>query len=50
MITRKFDFVRKEVEEYYTSFFHKNNEAQICPKIKNKLRTIGARLKGELRV
>ena len=24
--------------------FHKNNEAQICPKIKNKLRTIEARL------
>ena len=33
----------------YTLFFlqeqfYKNNEAQICPKIKNKLRTIEARL------
>ena len=24
--------------------FYKNNEAQICPKIKNKLRTIEARI------
>ena len=27
-----------------TILYYKNNEAQICPKIKNKLRTIEARL------
>ena len=29
------------------AFFYKNNETQICPKIKNKLRAIEARLQGE---
>ena len=28
----------------FHAFFNKNNEAQICPKVKNKLRTIEARL------
>ena len=36
----------------YTLFikeqFYKNNEAQICPKIKNKLRTIEARLQMQI--
>ena len=29
-------------------FFYKNNEAQICPKIKNKLRAIEARLQMQI--
>ena len=29
-------------------FFYKNNEAQICPKVKNKLRTIEARLQMQM--
>ena len=29
--------------------FYKNNEAQICPKIKNKLRTIEARLQMQIK-
>ena len=29
-------------------FFHKNNEAQICPKINNKLKTFEARLQMQM--
>ena len=31
-------------EEKIHAFFYKNNDSQICPKIKNKLRTTEARL------
>ena len=31
-----------EIKSLYKIYFYKNNEAQICPKIKNKLRTFEA--------
>ena len=43
-IFKNFDITRFFLEEQ----FCKNNEAQICPKIKNKLRTIEARLQFQM--